>query len=102
MKTINKTLYIARYSTGSHNDYTKIDVFVTEDKELVEKWVEKFNTKLEHWKEYFKRFGNAYYNHTVIDEIYFDRVNNDTFYRVMGCNGAFYSEIECRKSPKKI
>jgi hypothetical protein len=93
--------YIARYSTGSCDDYTKIDVFVTEDKELVEKWVEKFNAKLAHWKEYFKQFGNADYNHTVIDEIYLDRVNTDTFYRVMECNGAFYSEIECRKSAKK-
>jgi hypothetical protein len=97
---MNKTHYIARYSTGSYEDYTNIDVFVTEDKELVERWVEKFNSKLECWKDYFKRFGNAYYNYTILDEAFYDKVNNDAFYRVMECNGAFYSEIEFRNSTK--
>ena len=101
MKTTNKTLYIARYSTGSHNDYTKIDVFVTEDKELVEKWVEKFDAKLAHWKEYFKQFGDELYAYSILDSAFYDKINDDTFYRVMECNGAFYSEIECRKSEKK-
>jgi hypothetical protein len=91
-------LYVAKYSTGSYDDHYFVSVFVSEDKEFVEKWIEKFNTKLEYWKEYFKQFTGEY---TMLKEEFYDKINYDRFYQIMECNKAFIDEIEYRNSRKK-
>ena len=94
-------LYVAKYSTGSYDDHYFVSVFVSEDKEFVEKWVEKFNTKLAYWKEYFKQFGNEVFDYKTIKEKFYNDINNDRFYQIMECNSAFVDEIEYRNPRKK-
>lgn len=91
-------LYIAKYSSGSYDDLYFVSVFVSKDKEFVEKWVEKFNTKLDYWKEYFKQFKNEY---GALKGEFYDKVNNSTYYTVTECNKAFIDEIEFRNPRKK-
>ena len=88
-------IYIAKYSTGSCDDYYVVNVFVSPDKELVEKWVEKFNTKLAAWKEYFSQFSHPHYK-TILAEDAWNKVSTDRFYRVVECNKAFVDEIGIR------
>lgn len=95
-------LYVAKYSTGSYDEHYVVSVFVSEDKELVEKWVEKFNTKLTYWKEYFKQFGNPVFGyHTLLADFY-GKINVDKFDYIMECNNAFIDEVEYRKSKKSF
>ncbi len=94
-------LYVAKYSTGSYDDHYFVFVFVSEDKEFVEKWVEKFNTKLAYWKEYFKQFGNEVFDYKTIKEKFYNDINDDRFYQIMECNRAFVDEIEYRNPRKK-
>ena len=95
-------LYITKYSSGSYSELKLISVFVSEDKEFVEKWVKKFNTKLEYWKEYFKQFIDKNYSWVKLDDKYLYKINSDRFYQVMECNNAFIDEIEYRKNKEKF
>lgn len=88
-------IYVATYSNGSWDDYHTIEVFASHDKELVLKWVDKFNNKLKHWQEYFGQFSNEWNKSSIKDE-YFMKINYDTFCSVMDCNGASIMEIELR------
>ena len=94
-------LYVAKYSTGSYDNHYFVSVFVSEDKEFVEKWVEKFNTKLAYWKEYFKQFGKERFNYEILDEAFYDKDSANRFYQIMECNRAFVDEIEYRNPRKK-
>ena len=91
-------LYVAKYSSGSYDDHYFVSVFVSEDKEFVERWVKKINTKLEYWKEYFKQFTGEY---TMLKKEFYNKINIDTFYQIMECNKAFIDEIEYRNPQKK-
>lgn len=90
-----KKIYIAKYSRGSYDDFTTIDVFVSDNKEIVENWVLKFNTKLKYWKEYFSQFSHPW-SVQILDEKYYDSINGDRFYEVLDTNKAFIKEIEVR------
>jgi hypothetical protein len=94
-------LYVAKYSSGSYDDYYSVSVFVSDDKEFVQKWVEKFNTKLEYWKEYFKQFGDESFDCKVLDSRHYNISYYDRFYQIMECNKAFIDEIEYRNPRKK-
>ena len=95
-------LYIAKYSSGSYNEHKLISVFVSDDKEFVEKWVEKFNNRLAYWKDYFKQFIDKNYSWVRLDDKYLYKINSDRFYQVMECNKAFIDKIEYRKNNKKF
>lgn len=88
-------IYIATYSNGSYDDYYTVNVFASQDRELVLKWVEKFNSKLKHWQEYFSQFSHEW-NRTSIKDEYFSKINYDTFCGVMECNGASIIEIDLK------
>ena len=49
-------MYIVKYSSGSWDDYGVSDIFVTDNLEIAEKWVNKFNTKIKRLPK--KRFVN--------------------------------------------
>jgi hypothetical protein len=94
-------LYVAKYSTGCYDDFHVVSVFVSEDKELVERWVEKFNTKLTYWKEYFNQF--SIYPNTdinILDKSFYSTVSRTRFFHIMECNGAFIDKVEYRENQK--
>lgn len=88
-------IYLAKYSVGHHDDYHVMDVFASHDKELVEKWVEKFNSKLSTWKEYFAQFSSNYSIY-ILDEKYYNKINSERFDMIVECNCAFMEELEIR------
>ena len=45
-----KEIYAVYCSIGSYDDYFKWVEFVTKDKEIAERWVEKYNRVLKKWK----------------------------------------------------
>jgi len=96
---MKRKLFVANYSRGDYDDYYEHSVFVSEEKELVEKWVEKFNSKLKIWKEYFNSFNQG----KVSDESGWERVKDEfvdtkyeRWYYIKHQNKAFISEIEIR------
>lgn len=88
-------IYIAKYATGSYDDWHEINIFSSLDKDKVEKWVEKFNIKLGLWQTHFSQFSNEY-NRTSIKDEFINKINCDTFWSIMECNGATIEEIELR------
>lgn len=48
--------YICYYVHGSYEDRTIINVFVTTNIEVAQKWVNKFNKVIEKYKDLYKQF----------------------------------------------
>lgn len=51
-----KTIYLVRYYGGSYDDYFNSIVFATEDEKTATEYVEKFNTILKKWQDYYSQF----------------------------------------------
>ena len=88
-------IYIAKYSTGSYDDYHEINIFSSLDREKVEKWVDKFNKKLGLWQLHFSQFSSEYSRACIKDE-FLNKINCDTFWAIMECGSASIEEIELR------
>jgi hypothetical protein len=88
-------IYLAKYSMGSYDDYRQIAVFASKDKETVEKWVDKFNTKLAYWKEYFSQFSSPY-SLLIMEDKYYNKESLRAFDTIMETNKAFIQEIKLR------
>ena len=88
-------IYIAKYSMGSYDDYRQREVFASKDKETVEKWVDKFNTKLTVWKEYFSQFSDENCKLCMSKRWYY-KESLRAFDIIMETNKAFIQEIELR------
>lgn len=83
-------IYLCKYSSGSYDDYGEWDVFATFDKDKAQKWVDKFNTKLEKWKEYMHSHRPDY----LEEWDYFPVC--DRYWQIVEMNEAFIEEIEIR------
>jgi|694.fasta_scaffold116882_7 hypothetical protein len=82
-------MYIVLYSTGSYDDYCKVPVFVTDDKEKADKYVEKFNRIYDKWSTYYSENRDEPFinlEHSVIENIF--------YFSDLG--KAFINEIEFR------
>ena len=49
-------MYIVQYTTGSHEEFKRHNIFVTENLETATKYVRKFNRIFKKWKKYYTRF----------------------------------------------
>jgi hypothetical protein len=85
-------MYIVKYSGGEWGDYYQVNIFVTADKELAERYVEKFNSILKKWKDYFSQFKDEY-GFSIKDE-YLE--HSDRYYAITKINKCYYDEIEFR------
>lgn len=89
-----KKIYTARYSSADH-DGIDYDIFVTENKALAEAYVEKFNSILKKWKDYYSQFEEDIDGWVWIkeehNELYFHR-----WHTLKGVNGCYVGEIEIR------
>lgn len=86
-------MYIVKYSSGSWDDYGVTNVFVTEDLEKAEKWVNKFNARVEYWKEILKQY---YDEDGYLDEKYWSTPFAKRYWKIRDTNEAFIEEIELR------
>lgn len=86
-------MYIVKYSSGSWDDYGVSDIFVTDNLEIAEKWVNKFNTKIEYWKEILKQYQDEF---GYLDEKYYHSPVSRWYWNIKDINTAFFKEIEVR------
>jgi len=86
------SMHLVKYSAGYLDDYHELEVFVTFDKELAERYVEKFNTLLAKLKEHCKRFENE--NGWIKDE-YMDVF--DRWHKIKDVNNCYITAIEIRE-----
>lgn len=80
-------MYLVQYSRGSFDDYCVTHIFVTDNKEMAERYVEKFNRIIQKAKEFYVRIYND-----------FDLENDqwDRYFMYYDINEAFIQEIEVR------
>jgi hypothetical protein len=88
-----KIMYIVKYESGSYDDYFVQDVFVTNNKELAEKWVNKFNSRITYWKEVIKQYNNE---DGYLDRKYWAIPFVKRYRIIRDINEAFIEEIELR------
>lgn len=91
-----KKSYAVQYQGGEIDDYFNIIIFVTNSKDKAKKYVEKFNSSLEKWKEYYSQYeeerelGYRWIKDKYLYK-YFDR-----WYKINNINECYFKEIELR------
>ena len=65
----------------------------TEDIEKAEKWVNKFNARVEYWKEILKQYSDE---DGFLDEKYYRSPVSRWFWKIKDINNGFFDEIELR------
>ena len=85
-------MYLVKYSTGSYDDFYQIEIFVTHDTIKAEKYIEKFNTILNNWKDFIKKYENDGHR----DETKFVDEFSNRYWDIKETNHAFIEEIEVR------
>lgn len=82
--------YIVFYSEGSDGDYSVIELFVTKDYEYAKKYIDKFNTMLHKWIEYYSP-----YKDNIWDDDFNEHIR-DRWCRLYEINEASISKIDYR------
>ena len=91
---MNEKMYLVKYSTGSTGyDYCQIEVFVTNSRETADKYVERFNKKLDYWIEYMKSFKDEY---GFRDEKKCTTAISYRYYDIIEMGHSFIEEVEVR------
>ena len=94
MNTKNK-VYLVQYCGGNWDDYYTHHIFVTRDKNVAEKYVDKFNTMLEKWTNYYKQFErNPEFGAWIADEHVEQHFNR--WHGLNNITRCYYTEIEFR------
>ena len=79
-------IYVAIIGTGEHSDYYENSIFCSENKEMVENWVNKFNNLIE-------KNNNRIYNYDIDNDndvpLWYDFINYE-------CPTALMRETELR------
>lgn len=94
-KDMKNKIYVVKYTTGSIYEKFFITVFASTNKRKAEKWVERFNTKLKYWQDYYSRFSD-HNNREMLDFKYIGDSRTHRFWQIMECDEAFIGEIEKR------
>lgn len=88
-------IYIAKYSTGSYENYKEYTVFASTNKSKVTKWCTKFNKMLKKWIIYYDKYCCDYFGGRWIKE-----ENIEKHYKrwswLRNINNAYYEETEIR------
>lgn len=85
-------IYLVNMSGGNPDDCFDYTLFATTDKDLAERYVEKFNRILAKAKDYKKKFedNNEWIKHEYFEQYY------DRWSRITYANICYYTEIEIR------
>lgn len=91
-----KKAYVVQYLGGEIDDYFKIIIFVTNSKDKAKKYVEKFNSSLEKWKDYYSQYeeGRELGYRWIKDEYvskYFNR-----WFEINNIDECYFEEIDLR------
>ena len=90
---MSEKIYIVKYSSGSYDDYHEQNIFATKSLEVASNYVQKFNRRLEYWKEVMKTYSN--------DRGYLKEENcnipvTNHFWTIKDINRCFMEEVEIR------
>jgi len=84
-------MYIVAYSEGSYEEWRECLVFVTQDKEKAEKYIERANNILSKWR--------SFYSEKAIEEQekdYEEWIFSEKSFRLDDINSFYIMEIESR------
>ena len=84
-------MILVSYSRGSDEDYQEIHLFVTDDKEKAEKYIEKANAILEKWQMFYEEKSTGEANGDYEQYTFTPR-----YVQLEEINGFFTEEIEVR------
>lgn len=83
-------MFIVKYSYGDWDDFSRINIFITDSEKTAKEYVERFNSILNKWKAYWKQFENP-------DGWYED--DSEKFQRwltITNTHEAYYDKIQIR------
>ncbi len=77
-------MFIVYYTKGTYEDYTKVIVFVTTDRNKASKWVLKFNKMVDKWSKIYleKRYcelASNFVDSTMENIFYFSEIGTAYF-----------------------
>jgi len=84
-------MVLVSYSRGSYEDYREIHLFVTDDKEKAEKYIQKANAILEKWSLFYEEKSTDEANGDYEQYTFTPR-----YVQLDEINGFFTKEIESR------
>lgn len=90
-----RKMYVVKYSSGSYDDYTTVNIFVTDKKATATKYVTRFNELLKKWKHYFSQFESSEYGIRWLKKEY-EESHFTRWDRVRNINKCYWDEIEAR------
>lgn len=84
-------MFLVKYSGGGIDDPFSINIFITSDQDIAEKYVKKFNDILARWKQYYKKFEQQ---GVIADE--FVQEYGDRWWRLYDIKRCHYEIIQVR------
>jgi len=84
-----KYCYLVKYTWGSHGDYSEIELFATQNFQFAQNYIDKFNTMLDKWSQYYDKLSNKFSDDTSQHII--DRWN-----QIYEINKAYMNKVELR------
>jgi hypothetical protein len=90
-------LFLVQYGEGDYPDYCKVIIFATPDRGVAKNYVVRFNTLLQRYKDFYKKFevNNPHHFSTcLLKEEFYDYY--DRYIRLYDIDKCFYEEIEKR------
>ena len=84
-------MYLVWYAGGGWDNEFTVELFVTKDKKLATDYVEKFNSILRKWQDYYRQFTDDGFLMDDYESKYFMRW--DCLSEINGC---YWREIEVR------
>lgn len=88
-------IYLVKYCVGEWEDYWETTLFATDSLLVAERYVDKFNSLLNKWKEYYKQFEEFDGFGMCIKEEYVDQ-HFLRWSQINKIENAFYEKIEVR------
>ena len=89
-------IYLVKYSAGSYDDYYEVNLFATNNEFTAKKYVDRFNTILQKWKNFLETMNSEALN-SENEEDFLDK--HPILYRyhdIVEINQAGYEQIKCR------
>lgn len=89
-------IYVVKYHRGRYDDASVITIFATFRKDTARQYVERFNTSLKKWKDYYKQFeGENEFGFQSLKKEHFE-TKFERWLHIIDTGFSFYNEVELR------
>jgi len=86
-------IYILKYSSGSYDDFYEQNIFATKSLEKACDYIQKFNSKLEYWKDVMKQYSDE---GGYLKEEHYNLAITAHFWTIKDMNRCYMEEVEIR------